>query len=150
MIPNVVQNFPPPDTPIVDSGGKFTQTGRYLLLALFNRTGMGSGIPLTVGEGLTATGSSFSDSLALADDINEVTATSIGGGVQLFPMQPGMLQIVFNGSPIVNLNVYPAQNYVIDALGTSIGFPNAYVLATLKTQIFICYGQTQIRSVQLG
>ena len=146
MIPNVVQNFPPPETPVIDSTGKFTQVGRYLLLALFNRTGMGTGIPLTVGEGLTASGSTQVDGLAMGDDINEFIKVGAGSASVLFAMQPGMLQIVFNGDLVNALSVYPAIGYQIDALGASA----AYSLASGKTQIFICYGETQIRTVQLG
>jgi hypothetical protein len=145
LIPNIQQNFPPPETPITDQSGKFTQLGRFFMLALFNRTGGNTGVALTVGEGLTAAGSSQTDALALADDINEIITADSGTGVGLFAMQPGMLQIVFNGGSNA-LSVYPASGYAIDALAADA----AYSLPASKTQIFICYGQTQIRTVHLG
>src|ERR1035437_4906287 len=134
MIPNVQQNFPPPETPITDTAGKFTQLGRFLMLALFKRTGNSTGLPMSVGELLLATGTAQADALGLADDINEFTVVAAGSGCELFAMQPGMLQIVFNGGANA-LSIYPASGYAIDAAAANA----AYSLAAGKTQIFICY-----------
>ncbi len=114
------------------TGGSPSTRFFYLIRALFNRTGGSSGIPLTVGPALVAAGVGQSTALVLANDINEVLTGS--GGVALASLQPGQLQIVYNGLG-GNLNVYPVHNGQINALGNDAPF----VLGSGKTQFFICY-----------
>ncbi len=130
------------------TGGSPSTRLFYLIRALFNRTGGASGIPLTVGSKLVGAGVDQSSALVLANDVSEILSGS--GGVALASLQPGQLQIVFNGLG-GNLNVYPVKNGQINALGNNAPF----VLAGGKTQFFICYetqanGGPLYRTVALG
>ena len=137
--------FPQGQQSIVDKGGVLTQFGRFLLLAMFNRGGGPSGIPIQVITGLVATGSTQADALQLTTDWNEVITSAAGSGVQLSPLQPGQPQRVYNGGSN-GLNVYPQIGVAIDALDVNM----PYVLAPGKTQEFDGYSSTQLRSVQWG
>lgn len=136
---------------VTPSTGVLTQFGQYLLLALYNRTGAGSGLPDSVGNNLRAVGLTQADALALINDYNEITSDEGGNnGVILLSLKPSQAQIVFNGSadPI---NVYPPVGGNIDGLGLNVAYP----LNQNKTQIFTCWGlQTSgvpyYRSLQLG
>jgi hypothetical protein len=149
----MIQAFPfqwRPSTAIVDpKTGILTQYGQYLLLALYNRTGDGSGIPLSVGNDLEATGATQQTALGLTNDYNEVL-TGSGGGVALLALKPGQSQIVFNGSG-GNIDVYPPAGSQIDSDGVN----DPYLLGNDKTQIFTCWGllasgAPYYRSLQLG
>lgn len=141
--------FPPQNERILDGGGKMLQPFYYLLRALFLRGGGNSGIPLTVGNALKASGVSLATALQLTNDLNEILSGS-GHGVSLYPLQPGQWQLAYNGSG-GSVSVYPDAGGQIDALGTS----TAYSLANTKSQIFWCAstlssGAHQYRSLQLG
>jgi len=135
--------LPPAQTPIVDpnTGALTAKDGRFLILALLNRTGGSSGAP-SVGVGLTViAGTPFN----IVNDWNEFD-TVPSGGIALIPtLNVGAEIIVYNGGAN-GLSVEPQPNMQIDALGLGIG----YSLANLKMQIFRCFTPTQIRSMQLG
>jgi hypothetical protein len=116
-----------PRTPLVDpETGQPNQTyGWAFFLALFNRTGGGTGVPLTVGQSLVAGGTP----LALTNDFNEVLSGA--GGVSLFALKPGQFQVVFNGTGAA-INVFPALKGEINALGANAAFS----LAAGATQMF--------------
>ena len=130
MIPLNPQQLPPQNSDWV-SGSHMTQKAFFLIRSLFNRTGGNSGIPNTVGAGLTAAGASQVTALALTNDFNEVTGGS--GGVMLAMLRPGQLQWVYNGLG-GGLNVYPFSNGQIDANAVN----GAYSLNAGKTQMFWC------------
>jgi hypothetical protein len=130
------------------TGGAPSNKLFFLIRALFNRTGGAPGIPFTTGSSLIGSGVDQSTALVLTDDFNEVLSGS--GGVTLASLQPGEFQVVFNGLG-GNLNVYPPSKGQINALGNN----TPYVLATGKTQFFICYNQQTnggplFRTVVLG
>lgn len=143
----VGQSFPAPSEAIVDpaTGVPTPRIGRYLLQALWNRTGGGNGIIPSIALGLAATGNSRADALALEDDWNEVTAVPAGSGVIFPALPPGLPPpVVFNAgaSP---LNIYMAPGVAIDALAVNA----AYVLGAGKMQMFFSWSLTQVRTTQL-
>ncbi len=117
--------------------GALTKVGRYLLLALWNRTGQGTGIVPKVSPAvgqLTAIGSSIGDALGLVTDWNLVGVVAAGTGVQIMPLKPGNdIEVFNNGSN--PLNVYPPTGCQIDAM--SVNAP--YVLQVGKLRIFQCW-----------
>ncbi len=140
------QNFPPATTPLVDpKTGIPTQFGRFLLLALFNRTGAEQGIPYTVSDALTATGTTQATALTLADDWNWVTTAAVNSGVIIPQLQPGQSILVQNDGANT-LSVYPPGGGTID-----VGLPRAaYALPAGKMQVFRFFTTSQIKSMQLG
>lgn len=146
MIPTNPAQFPQGQQPITMNSGVLTQFGRFLMLAIFSRTGGPSGVPIEVNTDLAATGSTQADALALTKDWNEVLTVPAGAGVQVATLQPGQSQRVYNGGGAGPLKVYPPDNAAIDALGANV----AYSLAAGKTQEFDCYETTQFRSIQWG
>lgn len=123
------------NTKLVDpKTGIPTQDGIDLLLALYNRTGKGTGIIPVVSPHLAAAGNSQATALALSNDWNYIGTTPGGSGVVLLPLKPGNDMEVFNGggSP---LNIYPASGYQIDALAVNA----PYVLNAGKLRIFQCW-----------
>jgi hypothetical protein len=122
--------FPQQRSQLINSDGSASQSFWYFLRALWNRTGMGSGITVAVGNDLTAVGTSQANALPLTDDYNEVLHGS-GAGVALAALQPGQFQIVFNGSG-GNINVYP------DAAGSTIDGGASYLLGNASSQEFWC------------
>lgn len=136
------QNFPERQQKFVNEQGILTGDGFYLLLALFNRTGKGSGIIPVVILPLTATGIDQGSALQLVNDWNDVEAVPVNSGVVLLPLKPGQDQQVFNGDRANALNVYPPPGVQIDALGVNAPF----VLAISKLRIFEFWSLTQIRS----
>ncbi len=149
MIPLFPTQLLAQNTPYVNGDGSPVTAFYYLIRALFDRSGMNSGIPFTVGSKLSAVGATQAQALPLGDDLNEITSGN--GGVKLDALHPGQLQLVYNGSGN-NLKIYPAMAGVIDALAANA----PYTLANTKTQIFWCpslmsgSGAPQYRSVQLG
>ena len=149
MIPLNPQQLPPQQSRWHQGGGQPSTPAFYLMRSLFLRTGGNSGIPQTVGSGLTAAGSGRTTAQQLSEDFNEVTSGT--GGVALHPLKPGQFMLVFNGLG-GNLNVYPANMGQIDALAVDA----PYVLATGKSQLFWCAtllagsGGSHYRSLQLG
>ena len=139
----------PANSSIVGNNGSASVAFSNFLLSLFSRTGGQSGIPNSVGASLVAAGASLATALILVDDYNEVLTGS--GGVALSDLQPGQVQWVYNGLG-GSLNVYPNS-----ALGqiNALGNGAAFVLGTLKTQIFWCTklkanGGQFYRTVTLG
>ena len=145
MLGNFNQNFLAPGSVIVGNDGGFTNPARIWFLNIWNRTGQGTGIPLQVDTGLTATGTTPSTALQLNNDINEITGGGGFSGAILLALKQGQQQWVFNGSTS-NKMIYPASGAQIDALGVN----NPYTLAPGKTQLFTAYSTVQLRSLQLG
>jgi hypothetical protein len=114
------------------------------LLALFNRTGAGTGIVPIVSGPLTAAGGSQADALALANDWNNVTAAFAGSGVVMPQMSPGNDISVLNnsGTPI---NVYPFPGASINAASQN----SPYSLAPGDLALFEVWSTTQIYLVRL-
>lgn len=134
--------LPPAPTPIVDpkTGALTAKDGRFLILALLNRTGGSSGAP-SVGTGLVVGADPFN----IVNDWSEFD-TVPNGGIALIPLiAVGSEFVVFNGG-LNSLAVTPQPSMQIDALGNGVG----YALASLKMQVFRCFTPTQIRSMQLG
>lgn len=115
--------------------GRLTQDARNLLLALWNRTGRGTGIVPIVSDPLTAAGASISDALQLTDDWNYFATVDSGTGCQILPLKPGNDIQVFNGGANLLLVYPPASTDQIDALGAG----NAYSLAAGQLRIFECW-----------
>ena len=139
-----------PDQIFDKETGRLTARGQSFLLALYNRTGAGTGIVPQVTSStalLVATGSSITDALGLITDWNNFGTVAGGTGCiisALLDLQPGNDIQVFNGGSN-NLNVYPPTAAdQIDALGA--GRP--FVLAPGKLRIFECWSTnpSQFRS----
>jgi len=140
------QLFPSPLEPMVDpSTGAFTNSGRYFLQQIWNRTGQGSGVVPSVALGLVATGANQAGALALTDDWNSVDTVGAGTGVRIPALQPGQ-QIAIWNTAIPTLNIYPSLGIAIDAVPVN----GAYVLAGGKMQIFWVHSLALMRSTQLG
>lgn len=146
MIPLFTVNNPDQAKAIVDSKGLPTSTFWLWMRAIWSRTGLGSGVPDQVANGLTAAGAGQADALGLNLDWNEVLTVPSGTGVRLLALQPGQEQVVYNGDAANSLKVYPPAGWSIDALGANVAYP----LAHGKTQIFGCWENQQFRSLQLG
>lgn len=131
------QDFPQPQVKIIDpETGALTRDGRYLLLALWNRTGKGTGIIPVVSASLVATGSSIADALQLTADWNYFGNVGGGSGCQILALKPGNDIEVYNGDAIESLAVYPPSAAdQIDALGA--GAP--YLVLPGKLRIFECW-----------
>ena len=140
MIPLYPFQQQPQTQPLVGRTGEARQTFYNFLRALFLRTGGNSGIPDTVGNGLTAA------SQVLADDYNEVLHGP-GGTVILADLQGGQRQAVYNGT---------GGGLTVQSFGAGqIDGAASYSLANTKTQIFTCVGllangSPHYRSTQLG
>lgn len=134
--------FPSPQTPIIDpETGAFTKDGRYFLLALWNRTGQGPGLP-TVAAGLAVlAGIPF----GITTDWSQFGAVAAGGIAVIPAISVGADAVVFNGGAN-SLLVKPQPTAQIDALGLGAGYP----LAAGKMQWFRCVTPTQLNSMQLG
>jgi hypothetical protein len=135
--------LPPAQTPIVDpqTGALTSKDGRYLILALLNRTGGSSGAP-SVGVGLVVVaGTPFN----IVNDWSEFDTVPAGGIAVIPELTVGAEIIVFNGG-VADLHVTPQPDTQIDALGLG----GAYSLTNLKMQVFRCFAPQQIRSMQLG
>src|SRR3974390_3138561 len=89
------QGFPPPLTQITDKNGAFTKDGRYLALALFNRTGQGDGVPNVLSGLPVVDGKVFT----IVGDWNHFTSVAMGGVAQLPTLAIGTDCIVFNDDP---------------------------------------------------
>jgi hypothetical protein len=145
MIPLFDRNFIQQRDRIADEQGVITLPFYYLILSIYNRTGQQSGIPVQVGTGLIATGTTLVDAFQLSLDFSEVLTTPLNSGVRLANMQPGQFQLVFNGGANP-LKIYPQAGDKIDALAVSA----AYTLAATKSQMFMQFSLTQVRTLQLG
>jgi hypothetical protein len=122
----------PPETPFTEHGGKLTMNGRYFNLAMFTRTGRGTGIVNQVGNGLKASGTHTGNAAMLTNDWNQFTDVAAGSGCNLPTLKPGQdVQVVNNGAN--DLNCYPVGQ-LIDALDLNA----PYVLAPGKMRTFQC------------
>lgn len=117
----------------VDKGtGKLTVNAARFILALWNRTGGGTGIVPKVSDPLTATGADVGTALMLKDDWNVITAGANNAGVVMLALKPGNDIQVMNKGPNT-YKVYPFDPAVaIDALGAGAAFS----LAPGKLRIF--------------
>lgn len=118
--------------------------GVDFLLALYNRTGAGTGSPNQVTQApVAAAGGTLSTATLLTADWNEVNATANNQGVQIpAAMVPGTDIVVLNTSAHT-VKVYPFNaESQIDALGD--GAP--YSLAAGDKQTFQCWTPTQLYS----
>jgi hypothetical protein len=112
--------------------GNLTKDGSRFLLALWNRTGAGTGIVPKVSDPLTATGADVGTALMLKDDWNVITAGANNAGVVMLALKPGNDIQVMNKGPNT-YQVYPFDPAVaIDALGAGAAFS----LAPGKLRIF--------------
>ena len=69
---------------LVDKNGiPTTAYGRAFLLALYNRTGAGTGIIPVVSAPLTATGTTIADALQLTADWNDIEVGAANTGVAI-------------------------------------------------------------------
>ena len=85
------------------------------------------------GSGLTATGSTQSDALLLAKDVNEFTTVASGTGCRFnSETEAGDSYIVYNGGANA-LSVYPPSGGSINALSADAAFS----LAANKLAVFV-------------
>lgn len=119
--------------------GQLTRIGSYFLLALWNRTGTGTGIVPKVSDPLVAAGASIADALMLVTDWNLVGTVAAGTGVQILPLKPGNDIQVYNNGANALLIYPPDANTQIDALGNGVAFS----LAPGKLRIFECWTLNQ-------
>ncbi len=143
--------FPPPQTPLVDAQGRATKDGRYLWLALWNRTGTGNGIfplisgisPSTSSAFLVASGTTQADGLQLTDDWNFFGTVEAGVACVLPPQVPGNIATQVLNKGANPLLIFPPPGFEIDALGVN----NAFTLNAGFLRIFECWSTTQLVSL---
>ena len=125
----------------IDEGGQLiaSQVWWRFWYGLYKRTA--ASIPYLVGSGLTATGTTQANALALPSEWNEVTTTASNTGVILNAFGVGFNSIVFNAGANT-LKIYPPVGCAIDALGTN----NPYSLASGASRDFYQLTATQFRS----
>ncbi len=135
--------FPQPQTPVTNKDESITKDFRYLLIALWNRTGAGDGVPNIQAGQTVVSGTPFN----IVGDWNEFTTVPASSAIAVLPvLVPGTDCIVFNDDASHSLSVQPQPNIQIDALGNGVG----YSLAAGKMQWFRCVTTTLIKSMQLG
>lgn len=144
-IQSFLQNFAPRN-PIVDpqTGIPTTDYGQSLLLALWNRTGSGTGIVPKVTDPaalLVAAGNSQITAFAVTQDWNWFGTVPVGSGALILPLKPGNDIQFFNGGANP-LNVYPPLGYQIDALGLN----QPFSLVAGKLRVFECWALNQLFS----
>lgn len=144
MIGSFPATIPPPRTAFVALDNTLTKDARYLLIALFNRTGQGTGLP-SVSIGLSAKGTTQADAMILASDWNSIDTVPANSGVIIPVLAVGADCIVWNAGANA-LKVYPPVGSQIDALAVNA----AYSLSTGKMQWLRCLSSTAMRSMQLG
>jgi hypothetical protein len=135
-----------PNAPLVNADtGVPMRDGIDLVLALYNRTGGGTGSPNQVTqETVPAAGNSLDTATMLTQDWNDVSPVATGTGVSIpqAMLVPGADITVLN-SGANTLNIHPPSSDVqIDALGA--GSP--YQLASGASRTFRCWSPTQLRS----
>lgn len=125
------------------NGQPTTNTYKFLL-ALFNRSGGGTGIVPQVDNSVTAAGSGQGDATVLTADWNNVSAGA--GGVVMPTMQPGNDITVLNTTG-GSINVYPFSGAAIN--GGAANSPVTlspgelgYFQCWTNTQLFLVYTQT--------
>lgn len=146
MIPPFAQLLFGQRDPIVDDTGALTSTAWRVVLALWNRTGQGSGVPMQVDNPVSAAGGTQATATPLTLDWSEVTVVPAGAGVVMANLKIGQQQIVFNSGGAGNLLVYPFANPAspihIDALAANAG----YTLPNNQLQVFMQWSLTQVRT----
>jgi hypothetical protein len=122
--------------------GNLTPNSYKFELALFNRTGAGTGIVPVVQTGLVAQGNGQSNALLLAADWNRVDTVTSGSGVVMPTLQPGNDISVWNNGGN-NLEVYPFSGAAING-----GTVNAGVSLTPgQLAYFQCWTTTNVLQV---
>lgn len=136
--------MPTASTPLTEGDGKTpSQAWWRFWFELFSRSA--ATIQYLTATGLTATGTTQADALALTAEWNEVTTTPANSGVRLNSFGKGLTSTVFNAGANP-LDVYPPVGGAIDALGTN----NPYILAAGRSQTYYQLSTTAFRSTQLG
>lgn len=142
-IQSFVWNMFAKPAPFTDGKGILTNDAFKFLLALYNRTGQGTGIVSIVSGSLVAQGIDIGTALPLVNDWNLVGFVALGSGVVISELQPGN-DIEVQNSGANTLNVYPPPTGVeIDALGVG----NPYPLPAGKLRVFQCWTTTQFISL---
>jgi hypothetical protein len=138
--------LPPPQTPLVKPDGTPTTDGRYLFLALWNRTGKGPGGPV-IATGLIATLNTVAAGAApiIAADWN-VFSTVPNAGICTIPIVNVEADFIIWNFGAHSLAITPDPTQQIDALGLG----NPYNLNPNKMQWFRCAAPNQLYSMQLG
>ncbi len=141
------RKLPAPKQVVANDDGSVTNDYRYLLLALYNATGQGDGVP-SVDSGPNGTGAIVSATApyVIAADWTLFVTVPVGGQAQLPNLPVGCDAIIFNDDGAHALGVLPQSTVQIDALGLG----NAYSLAHAKMQWFRQVTPTLIHSMQLG
>ncbi len=124
------QSMLPPQTPMTDTAGRHTKDARFWHLAIWNRTGGGTGIVPQVGAALAAAGDRFSNAVETLHDWNVVSTVPVGSGMKLPVLQPGQDVQYFNQS-LNDLLIYPGDQS-IDGLGPGV----AYLIPAGKKRMF--------------
>jgi hypothetical protein len=136
-------NFMSGGTPIINQqNGQPTSTFYKWMLAVFNRTGSGTGIVPLAKIGLVASGSSQKDALGLTADWNRIDSGA--GGVAMPSMQPGNDISVLNNTGSA-INVYPFTGAMINGGGADA----PYSLAPGDLALFEVWTTTQIYLARL-
>jgi hypothetical protein len=136
--------FPGPTDAMVTPQWSMTNSLRFLLNALFFRTGGPGGVP-EVTTGIAAAGTTQADATILQADWNSVDTVSANSGVRIPPLIPGQEIVVLNTDGVA-VKVYPSTGVAIDALGVN----TAFSLVNGKEQTFRAWSATQLRSIKLG
>jgi hypothetical protein len=136
--------FPGPTDAMVTPQGSMTNSLRFLLNALFFRTGGPGGVP-EVATGVVAAGVAQADATILQADWNSVDTVPANSGVRIPPLIPGQEIVVLNTDGVA-VKVYPSTGVAIDALGANAAFS----LVNGKEQTFRAWSATQLRSIKLG
>jgi hypothetical protein len=124
------QSMLPAQTLMTDTHGRHTKDARFFSLAMFRRTGGGTGIVPQVSPSLAATGTPADNEQALLHDWNVFDTVAAGAARKLPVLLPGQdVQVFNNGANAITLN---PQGQAID--GGAVNAP--YVLAPGKTRIF--------------
>ncbi len=137
------RKLPAPKQTVANDDGSITNDYRYLLLALYNATGQGDGVP-NVQAGLAVVAGSIFN---IVGDWNQFSSVGNGGAALLPSLVVGTDCIVWNddGNGFV-LTVKPQPSSQIDTLGLG----NGYSLPAAKMQWFRQVTPTLIHSMQLG
>lgn len=144
VVPPAQQGFLRDVSDFLADGKEISQAAWNLLLALWNRTGMGPGVN-SCNSDVSAAGTTTGTATELNTVVSQVTSATGGSatGVRLLISQPGDQQWVFNTSG-ATISVYPTTGATMD------GSALPYSLATDKAQIFTVVAEDDIRSFQIG
>src|SRR5690242_4429441 len=132
MIQDNSATFPPSNTPVVDQRNNLTTSWMGFFRALFNRTGMGTGIPFQLQQ-IDSSSPSFN---VTADWVFVSGALPAAGPIVLPDLSPGQFIVV---QTVSGLTIACQAGVTIDGTST-------YSLGSNKMQIFWCFTTTQIFS----